>query len=147
MSDQIRQEFMKHFIQCFNCGFTKECDRLSTYRVDHLQPQPGYIGKNYNGLVFLGGNPSAGWTGNHKNQAAELYRLLNGLSGSKKEKDFDIAMDFLCKIMPSWYVMDRSLSDLPSLRTNLDDIAYINVFKCPTQKNGSNIVSMVTLIN
>jgi len=42
------------------------------------------------------------------------------------------------QIMPSWYVMGGSLSDISTLGTNLQDIAYINVFKCPTQKNGDN---------
>jgi len=137
--DQIRSDFMSHFINCFNCRFTEDCDQQTTYRATHLQPQPGFVGRNYKGLVFLGGNPSAGGKDSHKEQAANLYRRINKLSKSKEREDFDDVMNYLSIIMPSWYVLDRSLSDsFSSLGTNLKDIAYINIFKCPTQKNGSN---------
>lgn len=138
MLDTIRREFRHHFFSCLKCEFSNECDRLSPYRAEGLGPQPGFIGKNYNGLVFLGGNPSAGGKDYHKAQEAEVYRLFRKFRASGQETDFEKIMGYLAQIMPSWYVMGGSLSDISRLGTHLQDIAYINVFKCPTQKNGGN---------
>lgn len=103
-------------------------------------PQPGYVGPNYSQsrVALVGQNPAAPKTGTSKTLTeADLpyTQALRALRDSPTEDSYRELSSILARFIPQWPV-HGSYFPLQEAGLTLSDIAYFNVVRCRTERDG-----------
>ena len=113
----------------------KECSSMDTD-----SPQPGFIGRNYQGIVIIGANPGTGGEREYYQQMnRKYYAMADSFANSNDISDYHKYLDFSADYMQSWnqHLCNNKFRDF--LDYDIEDIAYINIVKCRTTQTSSDV--------
>lgn len=144
--EHIKKEMIQLMTGIVNCSHCKKFVEGEELDKQHF---PGFIGKEYKGLVIIGRNPGSSGSANRR----EIdKRTFNSLSSFKNNptKSFDAYQDALKSAMEEWTVWKKS-KDLRDeffyKRHNIepDNIAFINLAKCRLKDPKKKLIPNICL--
>ena len=132
MSDPWPSEFST-VISCVICT-TDTCKNLLRDDAENI-PQPGFIGGNYNQkrVMLVGQNPAITKSQQALEADKPYTKALRRLRDDPSEESLASFLKIARGFMPSWRV-HQDYFPLHECRVSLDDLAYLNVVRCRTER-------------
>ena len=140
-TDKTAREFAR-VISCHLC--TAAGDRTILRDQTFNLPQPGYVGRNYfkTRVLLVGQNP--GVSSERFTEQDILYaRALTAVAETPSLDTMERLLDVLDTIIPTWPVTDNYFP-LSDCGLALQDIAYLNLVRCRTNRNAAPSDMMVS---
>jgi hypothetical protein len=104
------------------------------------KPCVDYIGIRYRGLVIIGANPGIATTPDQKTNDERMFALQNALAAGNDQAFVDL-MKFIPESMLGWRQLVNE-RDRSYLQYDIEEVAYVNLVKCSTNKLSSDVHSL-----
>ena len=145
MSNSIIKEFFKISCEVGCCKYFKQCRNDCSYLDNSINstPQPGFIGKRYNGLVIIAANPGIPNVSPFIEREPIYLNLVKKFSEKRDYNCFLQYLEYASDYMSTWRnnLANRDFREL--LGYNIETIAYINIVKCRSSPTGSDPIKTV----
>lgn len=136
-------DWPSEFKRIIACDVCKTSENRGLLRdADENVPQPGYVGGNYwnQRVLLIGQNPGAP---ERFSEADKKYsQALRALRDSPTGENYGALSFILSELIPGWRVHGQYFP-LQEAGLKLDEIAYFNLVRCRTVKNGAPRVDLV----
>jgi len=134
-------DFFPFARQVAGCIHRDRC-RIECGVMPFERPAPDYFGPRYRGLVVVGANPGIASNATHQKNDARTFELQTQIAAGKRDA-FRELMRFLPESMIAWKQVVNG-KGRQYLDYDIEEIAYINLVKCATTKQNSDVFKLFT---